>query len=576
MAVTFTLSTVEPPTNVSASLVEGGSLSPNTTYYYCIQTFGGSWAVETLSVQTEEVSATTTDTHRSIKLSFTQTVSSTKRYIVLRTTTSGDYNANNPHALRHSSHFPAYWENVSEIIDTGYDLTRFPNYPDGHPTIRVNSNAVNDSFTLEDMYQADLANGWGLVRRLGPPADTSRPTSNYDTRRFYGYDSMVYEVNGSIDVASPTYNVTWRMFRETLVSFGGINVASTDNITCHWGTKSATTTELDMGPTIIIYRMSSLYQANGSGTFWMTNYFYGVNKWYGVVMRSPALNDGVTLETGPYREARFYIHGRTGHEYQFCRFDLALQLYFVSSCNFTRCIFKSHDQFRSNNVYNNCTFYAYTGIEYGALPFRLGPAGTYTLDTPVATNSRADLYWGYHTSTTPKIIEIIDGTFTARGQTNNQPYHHLLFRLQYSIYIFMYLKFRLDLKVIDRDGNPISGASVKIVDSQGNEVSGSPFTTNSNGNITTVTLIGRKLRTMWGEPTQWEYAFTHEGYEDALVAMEGVLERTYYTPHTVTISKSGYQTKTIKYTMDRKREEVEVLEKVLDYNLSRKARVLSQ
>ena len=49
-----------------------------------------------------------------------------------------------------------------------------------------------------------------------------------------------------------------------------------------------------------------------------------------------------------------------------------------------------------------------------------------------------------------------------------------------------------------------------------------------------------------------------------------------YTPHTVTISKSGYQTKTIKYTMDRKREEIEVLEQVKDYNFSRRGKVISQ
>jgi|GEM_PF-3795474 len=114
-------------------------------------------------------------------------------------------------------------------------------------------------------------------------------------------------------------------------------------------------------------------------------------------------------------------------------------------------------------------------------------------------------------------------------------------------------RFTIDLKIQDVDGNPISGATVKCVDGQGTTVVDT--TTDANGNIAQQTLtVYQKL---------WEYPSW------------SVVE-TDYNPFTFTISKSGYQTKIIKYTMDRKREEIEVLEKVLDYNLSRKARVLSQ
>ena len=51
----------------------------------------------------------------------------------------------------------------------------------------------------------------------------------------------------------------------------------------------------------------------------------------------------------------------------------------------------------------------------------------------------------------------------------------------------------------------------------------------------------------WGEGN-WATTYLQE--EDA----------EFSTPHTVTISKEGYRTRTIKYTMDRKREEVEALE----------------
>jgi hypothetical protein len=90
------------------------------------------------------------------------------------------------------------------------------------------------------------------------------------------------------------------------------------------------------------------------------------------------------------------------------------------------------------------------------------------------------------------------------------------------------------LKIVDSNGDSISGATVTIDDKDGTqEYSG---TTDGSGDISTPLI----------------YQTAHNDH--------GSGSWTTNTPHTVTITKTGYQTKTIKYTMDRKREEIEVLE----------------
>jgi len=99
-----------------------------------------------------------------------------------------------------------------------------------------------------------------------------------------------------------------------------------------------------------------------------------------------------------------------------------------------------------------------------------------------------------------------------------------------------YIQYSLNLTIQDKEGNTISGAAVTIKDYSGVEVfNGS---TDDNGQISKQWLTKIK-------------SYRQEGASPI---------ETILTPHTITISKSGYQTKTMKLTMDRKREEVVVLE----------------
>jgi hypothetical protein len=96
-----------------------------------------------------------------------------------------------------------------------------------------------------------------------------------------------------------------------------------------------------------------------------------------------------------------------------------------------------------------------------------------------------------------------------------------------------FIKNTLSMTIQDREGTELSGCIVRIVDGQGSEV--------FNG-----TWTGEFLATVFRKTNA-----------------TGTTVSTDYRPFTLTISAPGYQTKTVVLTMDRKREEVVVLEKTV-------------
>ena len=71
MAKTIGLYALAAPTNLALSLVAGGSLAPNTTYYYQIVACQSKFGSVVFSPRTATVSITTTTTNKSIKLTWT-------------------------------------------------------------------------------------------------------------------------------------------------------------------------------------------------------------------------------------------------------------------------------------------------------------------------------------------------------------------------------------------------------------------------------------------------------------------------------------------------------------------------
>jgi len=117
-------------------------------------------------------------------------------------------------------------------------------------------------------------------------------------------------------------------------------------------------------------------------------------------------------------------------------------------------------------------------------------------------------------------------TFYIRGSSGNSATLQLIFSL--------------DLTVVDATGTAIPGATVNISDLNGDAVTGSPFTADANGQISTDLIYQTG-------------PFTKTSSANELVTMDTL------TPHTVTITATGYAPRSVKYTMDRQREEIEKL-----------------
>lgn len=99
----------------------------------------------------------------------------------------------------------------------------------------------------------------------------------------------------------------------------------------------------------------------------------------------------------------------------------------------------------------------------------------------------------------------------------------------------IYRQYELDLKVQDKDENALNGAAVKVWDLNDNLVV--DVTTGTNGKITTQTLT-------------YGY-YTYAGGNTPVMQ----------TPHTIQISKAGYETYQKKFTLDKKTDWIIALHK---------------
>lgn len=92
--------------------------------------------------------------------------------------------------------------------------------------------------------------------------------------------------------------------------------------------------------------------------------------------------------------------------------------------------------------------------------------------------------------------------------------------------------YTFDLKVIDKDNNPINGASVKITDNQSNEWN---LTTDANGKI-----------------TQQKLHKAHYAYVPGSAGGDNVYVKTDYNPFKIRISSQNYPSREFEFTLDKK------------------------
>jgi hypothetical protein len=169
--ITFTKPT-NAITDLSGSLSAGGTLAPNTTYYYVVLVLGnGASAIShyygTLSGISNEFSITTDSTNRTVNLTWSA-ITGASRYLVFRRTTSGT------HYL--SSFLKDLVVSTNSAIDNGSSSISnpvLPLVPSGQllpmgitPRIHGVGDLVYyggteaDPITPQDIYNAAVANGW--------------------------------------------------------------------------------------------------------------------------------------------------------------------------------------------------------------------------------------------------------------------------------------------------------------------------------------------------------------------------------------------------------------------------------
>jgi len=172
MAKTLTFTDVPQPTSPSASAVAGGSLAASTTYYYRVikvynAAAGNAWWGK--SLPSDEFSVTTDATNKTARITFTCTDTSGS-YRIFRSTTSEGYNGVYMSCI---AFYPtdALYNTAGTVTfdDTGYALGGNNYYESddlAHGRLVLSGSSSGDQFSIKDLYDADVAGGWGVIHRL--------------------------------------------------------------------------------------------------------------------------------------------------------------------------------------------------------------------------------------------------------------------------------------------------------------------------------------------------------------------------------------------------------------------------
>lgn len=170
MAKTITFTDLATPTGLTCSLVSGGTLLSSTVYYYKVVAVfssgldqASSFAGKSLS--SDETSIITDVNNKSVQLTWSHPKGIAGSYKIYRSTTPGGQISCINTLVSDSV---ANVGGTCSFIDTGYALSGnncFQNTSHGKLTLSSSSPST-DIWSIVDLYNADVANGWGVVTRL--------------------------------------------------------------------------------------------------------------------------------------------------------------------------------------------------------------------------------------------------------------------------------------------------------------------------------------------------------------------------------------------------------------------------
>lgn len=171
MAKTVTFTDLTTPDTLAGVASTGGTLTANTTYYYVVQAVFTNGTTTTTfngkSLSSNEISVTTDTTNKSVTLTWNHPKGEGGGYRIFRATSSGAYLGciNDATNMRDSVINNA---GVCTYVDTGTALAGNVIYQNtSHGKLILSSTApTTDIWSITDLYDADVAGGWGVVTRL--------------------------------------------------------------------------------------------------------------------------------------------------------------------------------------------------------------------------------------------------------------------------------------------------------------------------------------------------------------------------------------------------------------------------
>jgi len=178
MAKSATFTDIETPTEFSGVLSSGGTLIANTTYYYAVMAVKNTsinvyqWSGNSLPSTTFSI---TTDTvNKSVAFTWNHPKGICHKYIIFRATQPLVHNSNGV--------LPIFGNPINyNITDTLFNIDGVCAFTDtgianggnawyqnvAHGTLQLESTApTTDIWSIVDLYNLDVANGWGVVLKL--------------------------------------------------------------------------------------------------------------------------------------------------------------------------------------------------------------------------------------------------------------------------------------------------------------------------------------------------------------------------------------------------------------------------
>lgn len=416
MAKGYTFLDYSQPTSCSASAVAGGSLTASTTYYYRVMKVSPNASANYWygrSKISDQFSVTTDSTNKTARITFSSTLESGTSYRIWRSTSS---TAIGTTYLEHLAWYPAdntYNSGGTVTFDDDGSITttngnNFAEVNDNaHGKLTLSGSTSSDMFSIVDLYNADVAAGWGVIQRL---------------------DVNTYKVN--------CY----------LIGHTGL----------YWSDKEKT---------IIFTDGFSSNYSNSYFYFGDSTYSFGYKNGCNIIVTSPWLTGIVFPCLYAYRSTFTYVYpfstpslGLTSGGFsdgilQDCQIDRWRNFAPYSSS----CTLRNVQAVRFDNLFDNSsatfnTVQCYGGSRVWQIS---GGATNLTVRNVTVSGAAIVLLIGAGGSTLTVVNTPVTTPFIINSSSTG---------------FLMYDKFSFDLNVVDSDGVVVSGATVKIYDKDNNLV----------------------------------------------------------------------------------------------------------